>query len=413
MLSIVKNQLDKVSKKISINNNLLNMLSKPMNEIKINFPVNINNNIHIFSGYRVQHNNFMGPFKGGLRFHPTVSMDEANALSQWMTYKCCIQDVPFGGAKGGITIDVNNYNEYEIEKISRNFTKALYPYIGSNKDIPAPDVNTNSKIMDFMTDEYNNISGNFNSTYNMKSIFTGKSIDFGGSYVREEATGRGIGLMIKEWANVNNYNLKGKNYIIQGFGNVGYYTCELLNSYGMNLIAVGDHSGYIYSKEGFNTFNLKEYVDTNKCIKDYEHGTKINKEDFFSIKCNIIIPSALELQINKDIADNIDCDLIVEGANGPIDSEAEDILESKNIPIIPDILANSGGVLVSYYEWLQNKRDEYWSEKYIKNKFDEKMEDSFKKIYNISLKNNFTLRESCYMYALNKLENNFKRRFNN
>ena len=181
----------------------------------------------------------------------------------------------------------------------------------------------------------------------------------------------------------------------------------------MNLIAVGDHSGYIYSKEGFNTFNLKEYVDTNKCIKDYEHGTKINKEDFFSIKCNIIIPSALELQINKDIADNIDCDLIVEGANGPIDSEAEDILESKNIPIIPDILANSGGVLVSYYEWLQNKRDEYWSEKYIKNKFDEKMEDSFKKIYNISLKNNFTLRESCYMYALNKLENNFKRRFNN
>ena len=411
MLSIIKNQLENVSSKMKIDKNLLNFISKPMNEIKINFPVKINNKIEIFSGYRVQHNNFMGPFKGGLRFHPTVSVDETNALSQWMTYKCCIQDIPFGGAKGGITIDVNKYDEKDIEKISRNFSKALYPYIGSNKDIPAPDVNTNSKIMDIMTDEYNNISGSFNLTSNMKSIFTGKSIDFGGSHVREEATGRGVALMIKEWSNIKNYNLKGKNYIIQGFGNVGYYTCELLNSYGMNLIAVGDHSGYIYSKEGFNTFNLKEYVNKNKCIKKYDHGTEISKEEFFKIKCNIIIPSALELQITKENVDNINCDLIVEAANGPITRDAEIILENKNITIIPDILANSGGVLVSYYEWLQNKRDEYWSEKYIKNKFDEKMEDSFQKIYNLSLTNNLSLRESCYKYAFNKLENNFKRRF--
>ena len=413
MLSIIKNQLDKVSKKIKVDNNLLNVLSQPMNEIKINFPVHINNKLEIFSGYRVQHNNFMGPFKGGLRFHPSVSIDETNALSQWMTYKCCVQDIPFGGAKGGITIDINNYNDYEIDKISRKFSKALYPYIGSNKDIPAPDINTNSKIMDIMTDEYNNISGSFNLTSNMKSVFTGKSIDFGGSYVREEATGRGVALMIKEWANVNNYNLRGKSYIIQGFGNVGYYTCELLNSYGMNLIAVGDHSGYIYSKEGFNTFNLKEYVIKNKCIKNYDHGEEISKEEFFRTKCNILIPGAIELQINKENAININCDLIVEAANGPVDHAAEEILENKNITIIPDILANSGGVLVSYYEWLQNKRDEYWSEKYIKDKFDEKMEDSFKKIYNLSLTNKLSLREACYMYALQKLENNFKRRFNN
>ena len=411
MLSIIEKQIQRATTKFNVNKNLLKILKNPMNKIELNFPVLLNNKIEIFSGYRVQHNNYLGPFKGGLRYHPTVNINEANALSQWMTYKCCVQDIPFGGAKGGITIDINKYNKSDIEKISRNFTKALYPYIGSNKDIPAPDVNTNSTIMDWMTDEYNNISGNFNLTSNMKSVFTGKSIDFGGSYVRQEATGRGVGLTIKQWAEKKEYNLKGKNYIIQGFGNVGYYTCELLNSYGMNLIAVGDHSGYIYSEEGFNTFNLKDYVSENGCIKDYQHGKSISKEDFFKLKCNILIPSALELQITKDNVNSIDCDLIVEAANGPIDFEAEEILEQKNIPIIPDILANSGGVLVSYYEWLQNKRDEYWDEKHIRNKFDQKIEDTFKKMYSLSIRNNVSLRDACYMYAFTKLENNHKRRY--
>ena len=411
MLSIIEKQIQRAITKTNVNENLLKVLKNPMNKIEINFPVLLNDKIEIFSGYRVQHNNYLGPFKGGLRYHPTVNINEANALAQWMTYKCCIQDIPFGGAKGGITIDVNKYSKTDIEKISRNFTKALYPYIGTNKDIPAPDVNTNSTIMDWMTDEYNNISGNFNLTSNMKSVFTGKSIDFGGSYVRQEATGRGVGLTIKQWAEKKEYNLKGKNYIIQGFGNVGYYTCELLNSYGMNLIAVGDHSGYIYSEEGFNTFNLKDYVSENGSIKNYQHGKSISKEEFFKLKCNILIPSALELQITKDNVNSIDCDLIVEAANGPIDFDAEEILEQKNIPIIPDILANSGGVLVSYYEWLQNKRDEYWNEKHIRNKFDEKIEDTFKKMYSLSVRNNISLRDACYMYAFNKLENNHKRRY--
>ena len=411
MLSIIEKQIQRAITKTNVSENLLKVLKNPMNKIEINFPVLLNDKIEIFSGYRVQHNNYLGPFKGGLRYHPTVNINEANALAQWMTYKCCIQDIPFGGAKGGITIDVNKYSKSDIEKISRNFTKALYPYIGTNKDIPAPDVNTNSTIMDWMTDEYNNISGNFNLTSNMKSVFTGKSIDFGGSYVRQEATGRGVGLTIKQWAEKKEYNLKGKNYIIQGFGNVGYYTCELLNSYGMNLIAVGDHSGYIYSEEGFNTFNLKDYVSENGSIKNYQHGKSISKEEFFKLKCNILIPSALELQITKDNVNSIDCDLIVEAANGPIDFDAEEILEQKNIPIIPDILANSGGVLVSYYEWLQNKRDEYWNEKHIRNKFDEKIEDTFKKMYSLSVRNNISLRDACYMYAFHKLENNHKRRY--
>jgi len=412
MLSIIQKQIQKTTKTHPINKNLLKILSTPCNEIKINFPVKINDQIEIFSGYRVQHNNYLGPFKGGLRYHPSVSLDEVNALSQWMTYKCAIQDIPFGGAKGGISIDVNKYNDKQLENITRGFTKALYPYIGSNKDIPAPDVNTNSKIMDWMTDEYNNISGNFNLTCNMKSVFTGKSVGLGGSYIREEATGRGVALMIREWALKKNYNLKGKSYIIQGFGNVGYYTCELLNTYGMNLIAVGDHSGYLSSNEGFNIFNLREYAKKNNGIQGYSYGHEISKKDFFETSCNILIPSALENQITIENASIINCDLIVEAANGPIDYEAEEILENKNIPIIPDILANSGGVLVSYYEWLQNKRDEYWSEKYVRDRFDEKIEHTFKKIYSLSVQKECSLREACYIYAFEKLEKNFNRKFN-
>ena len=411
IVSVVEKQIKNALTIVELDKNFLTSISKPMNEIRLNFPVKIKNEIKIFSGYRVQHNNYAGPFKGGLRYHNKVSLEEVNALAQWMTYKCALQDIPFGGAKGGLNIDVNDYNDDEVERITRAFTRSLYPYIGSNKDIPAPDVNTNSRIMDWMTDEYNSISGNYNLTSNMKSIFTGKSIDYGGSYVREEATGRGVALMIKEWANKKNYNLRGKDYIIQGFGNVGYHTCEVLNSFGMNLVGVADHSCYLYSKEGFNIFNLKNHIEDHKNLKNYGHGEELSKEAFFKTKCSIIIPSALELQIDKKIAENIDCDLIVEAANGPIDFEAEKIINNKKIVIIPDILANSGGVLVSYYEWLQNKRDEYWSEKDIRDKFDDKISDTFKKIYSLSVRNNCTLRDASYSYALKKLENNYKKRF--
>ena len=211
----------------------------------------------------------------------------------------------------------------------------------------------------------------------------------------------------KEWSKKNNYNLQGKKYIVQGFGKVGFRACEVLSTYGMNLVAVADHTCYLYLKEGFNVFNLRDHISENKVLKGYEHGEEISKEEFFKINCNVIIPSALELQIDENIAKDINCDLIVEAANGPIDNEAELILEGKNIPIIPDILANSGGVLVSYYEWLQNKRDEYWEESYIRDKFDKKMEDTFEKIYKISIKHDCTLRDASYIYSLGRLESNY------
>jgi glutamate dehydrogenase (NAD(P)+) len=400
---MVQQQLNRVTKNTNIHSNLLTILDKPINEIKVQFPVMIDNTIQLFTGYRIQHNNLLGPFKGGLRFHPTVSLNEVNGLAQWMTYKCAIQDIPFGGAKGGIAIDVNEYSTEDIQLISRAFSKSLYSYIGSNKDIPAPDVNTNSQIMDWMTDEYNSISGNHALTCNMKSIFTGKSIHFGGSYLREEATGRGVALNIKHWADYHNYTLEGKSFIIQGFGNVGYYTSELLTKFGMNLIAVGDHTGYIYNKEGFNVFKLKEHIHKTKDLSSYCDNT-LTKEEFFKIPTDLIIPSALELQITEDIAQQLNCSLVVEAANGPIDVNSEMILYERNIPIIPDILANSGGVLVSYYEWLQNKRDEYWLEHDIRNKFDSHIKNTFYKMNNLSLKHNIPLRDACYIYALQKLE---------
>lgn len=411
--TLVSQQIKKAIINQEVSPALLNILSEPMNEIKVNFPVTLDDNsVEIFTGYRSQHNNFLGPFKGGLRYHQEVSSEEVNALSKWMTYKCAVQDIPFGGAKGGITLDVSKYSISEIESISRGFIRKLYPHIGTNKDIPAPDVNTNSQIMDWMTDEYNLISGHHNLTCNMKSILTGKSLHFGGSHVREEATGRGVGLNIQEWSRYNNYDLRGKKYIIQGFGNVGYHTCELLNMFGMNLIAVGDHTGYLYNPEGFNVFNLRDYLKEHQSLNDYPFGEKVSKDDFFQIPCNVIIPSALELQIDEQIAENIQTDLVVEAANGPIDFEAEQILEQRGIPIIPDILANSGGVLVSYYEWLQNKRDEYWDYQLVRDKFDIHITKTFSKINKLSLQENISLRSAGYLYSLQKLEPNFMCRRN-
>lgn len=410
IINLVKNQIDKGAKLCNLNPNVYEILRKPKNKIEVNFPVKINNEIKQITGYRVQHNDIMGPYKGGLRFHPSVSLDECNVLSQWMTYKCAIQDLPYGGGKGGIKINPYDYSDNEIEEISRQFTRSIFSYIGKNKDIPAPDVGTNSQIMDWMMDEYNKISGENNITSNMKSIFTGKSIICGGIEGREEATGRGVALTVEEWAKNNNYNLRGKNYIIQGFGNVGSYTAEVLSNHGMNLIAVGDDSGYLYFKEGFNVYKLKEYIDENKNLNDYPIGDKLTKEEFFSLDCEIIIPAALELQIDEEIANNIKCKMIIEAANGPVTYEAEEILQDKNIEIIPDILANSGGVLVSYYEWLQNRRDEVISYKDVINNLDNGMRKTYNKILYISNKYNCSLREASYIYSLKKIEKTYERR---
>lgn len=403
ILRLVSSQFTRATRICSLNRNVHKILSQPKTQISVNFPVKLSNdNIKIFSGYRVQHNNVLGPYKGGLRFHPHVSLSEASALATWMTFKCSLQDLPYGGGKGGLTLDPNDYNKKDLENISRAFSRKLYNHIGSNKDIPAPDLGTNSQIMDWMTDEYNNIGVHRHDL----GVFTGKSLNYGGSQGRNEATGRGVAQSVLEWAKVNDYDLKNKTFIVQGFGNVGFYTAKTLSSYGMKMIGMGDHTGYYYNKGGFHMDRVSNHIDNYKSLENISEDT-ITKKEFFKINCDVIVPAALELQIGEEEAKNINCKLIVEGANGPIDEKADLILKEKKIDVIPDILANSGGVLVSYFEWLQNKTNEYLSEEEIYEKLEKKMTHVYNKVDDVSNEYNCTLREASYIASLKKLESTY------
>ena len=371
----------------------------PQNLIGINFPIlKSDNSIEMIKGYRVQHNNALGPYKGGLRFHKDVDIDEATALATWMTIKCAVQDLPYGGGKGGLAINPRDYSASELQTISREFSARLSNYIGPEIDIPAPDVGTNSEIMDWMVDEHTKITRNI---FDSKSTYTGKSIVNGGSLWREEATGYGVALCIKE---ALGNDVKDKTFIVQGFGNVGSYVTKTLESYGMKLMAVGDHTGY------YDVSNLKECHSTLSELQSKQGSINavsdviLNKTQFFSTRCDVVIPCALELQIDDDIAHNLNCKFIAEGANGPIHDSAEDILKLNNITVIPDVLANSGGVLVSYFEWLQNRSGEYWEKDTVVQKMDIKMIKTYRKICDVAEKYNCTLREACYIYALIKID---------
>jgi len=409
IVSIFKNQLIKSSKICNLDKNVLDLLSKPQKIITTKMPFKtIDNKFEIISGFRVQHNNILGPYKGGLRFHPEISLNEASTLASWMTLKCALQDLPLGGGKGGLAINPNNYCEQDLEKISRNFAKILIKHIGPTYDIPAPDVGTNSQIMDWMSDEYNN-SFISKSLYNLSS-FTGKSLNNHGSIGREEATGNGVALTVLEWSKHNNIDLKNKTFIIQGMGNVGYYASKKLSKYGMNMIGCGDHTGYLLDQNnGIDLDNLLKYldVDGNK-LNDFNPNILTNKETFFKSKCDVVIPAALELQICKLEAENMNCKLIVEGANGPLDTDADKLLKKKNIEVIPDILANSGGVLISYYEWIQNKSNIKYNEEEINKKLKYKMNKVYNNVLNISNKYNCTLRDAAYIIALRRIEQAYK-----
>lgn len=405
--NIVLNQIQKASKLLGENKNILEIITKPKNILTFNIPVKINNEIEIFKGYRVQHNNILGPYKGGIRFHPDMSQDSASALATWMTFKCALHNLPFGGSKGGLVIDPKKYNEEDLENISRAFSKKLYKYIGSNIDIPAPDLGTSSKIIDWMTDEYNKTGIN---RHNL-GVYTGKSLNYGGSKGREKATGKGVAYSVLEWAKYKNLDLKNKTYIIQGLGNVGLYAAEELNTYGMKMIGAGDHTGYLINKNGINVDNLINHVKKkNKNINSFDKNHFQDKTIFFSTKCDIILPCALQMQILEKEAEKINCKLIVEGANGPTDNKAEIILNKKNIDIIPDIYANGGGVIVSYYEWLQNNMNHYYDEDEVYIKLKLKMEEAFKKIIKASIKYDCSYRDASYIVALKKIEDTYNSR---
>jgi glutamate dehydrogenase/leucine dehydrogenase len=310
-----------------------------------------------------------------------------------------------GGAKGGIKFDPRLYSDEDVKRVSIGFSGALYKYIGIDSDIPAPDIGTNSKIMDWMTAAVQRI----NRTHD-NGMFTGKSLEYGGSEGRTEATGRGVGLCLQSWAHMKEVDLKGLTYIIQGFGNVGSYTAEYLDGIGMYCKGIGDHTGYYVSDNFINVKDAMEYCTKNKSLEGF--SATITKKDFFSIKCNVVVLAALELQLCGDDALDLNCDVVIEGANGPTDVEADIILENRNIDVIPDILANSGGVVVSYFEWLQNLRKEYWALNYVRDKLYHRMVSTFNRVWEYSKKNKLTMRTSAYVLSLTNLQRNYEIKYN-
>lgn len=407
LYTLTQNQIKKAIEYSDIDENVAKRLMQPINEIIVNFPVVLQNGtVEMFKGYRIQHNNILGPYKGGLRYDSMVHLDECKALAAWMTIKCSLQKLPFGGGKGGIKFNPRNYCEEDIYRISKAFARALNTYIGEKIDIPAPDMGTNSKIIDVMAYEYSCLHP---ENLRAKGCFTGKSVEYSGSEGRTEATGRGVVACIKRWSEHNNFDLEGKKFIIQGFGNVGSYTSLLLSELKMKLVGVGDHTCYLHCADGFDIQDIIEYNKKNKCLKGYVN-MEISKEDFWSIPCDIVIPAALELQINETEANNINANvkLIVEAANGPLNSKADEIFKKRNIDVIPDVLANSGGVIVSYYEWVQNLNLLYWSYDKVVYQLEEKMRNTFDEVYTKAKKNDINMRLSAYVLSIQRLESVYR-----
>lgn len=411
MLENVMRQFNHAADIINLNSNIRKILSITNNELLIHFPVKMDNgDVEVFTGYRVQHNNALGPYKGGLRYHPTVDIDAAKALAMWMTWKTSLAGLPYGGAKGGIQIDPSKYSNSELERITRRFTYALGDNIGPEHDIPAPDVNTNSQTMAWIVDTYMSTKSPAERSKN-QHVVTGKPLGSGGSEGRDRATGYGVFLTIKLWAEKKKVDLKNKRFIVQGFGNVGYWTAYFLEIEGAKLVGVQDAYGSITNSNGIEVSQLFQYMQTNKgSIVGYSSAEAVDKNQFFELDCDICIPAALGNQITAENASKIKAFLIAEGANGPTDVEGEEILLKNGVGIIPDILCNSGGVIGSYFEWLQNRNGELWQLEEVLFKLEKKMKEVFEKVYEMAEKRDGDMRTAAYIIAIERIEKAYVQR---
>lgn len=405
MMDNVMEQFNKAATHINLNPNIAKILAITNNEIIVHFPVKMDNGeVEIFTGYRVQHNNALGPYKGGLRYHPAVDIDAARALAMWMTWKTSLAGLPYGGSKGGIQIDPSKYSQSELERITRRFTFALADNIGPEHDIPAPDVNTNSQTMAWISDTYMSTRPPAERSAN-QHVVTGKPAGSGGLEGRDRATGFGVYLTIKLWIDSQNDTLLGKRFIVQGFGNVGYWAAYFLEKDGAKLVAVQDAFGSIQNEKGINVESLFYYTKNNKgSIAGYPEALLLGKDDFFSVNCDICIPAALGNQITKENASEIKAKLVAEGANGPTDVEGEQVLLKNGVAVIPDVLCNSGGVIASYFEWLQNRNGELWHMEEVMDKLEKKLKSSYEAVSDYSKKEGVDMRTAAYCIAIKRIE---------
>lgn len=384
--------------KLGLKSNIARALEIPDRELKVEISFRRDNGeIDSVVGYRVQHNNTRGPFKGGIRYHHHVDVDEVRSLATLMTWKTALVDIPYGGGKGGIGIKPSDYSKVELERISRKFFRAIDPIIGVNIDIPAPDVNTNAQVMSWFMDEYSQTHGY------TPGIVTGKPLELGGSEGREAATGRGTAIITREAAEKWNIDLKGAKVVVQGFGNVGSYAAKFLHEYGCKIIGVSDISGGLYAPDGFDVEELFDYNYEHRTIDGYQYGKKITNEELLALECDFLIPAALGSAINEDNVDSLNCKIIIEAANGPVTGEAADKLWKKKIAIIPDILTNAGGVTVSYFEWVQNLQQFKWPEDEINQKLEQKMVAAFNEVYSVKQNKNVPMRIASFMVAIDRV----------
>jgi glutamate dehydrogenase (NAD(P)+) len=400
---VIQAYLDEAAHVIELQDYIRTILSQPKNEVIVNFPVRMDDgSVRLFKGYRIQHNNLLGPFKGGIRYHQTVSLDDLKALAAMMTWKCALMGLPLGGGKGGIKFNPNDVSRAELQRITRRFFHSLGHNIGPETDIPAPDVGTDSKTMAWAMDTYMNTVGHV-SKQAVKGVVTGKPVASGGTVGRDKATGQGVVHCITEWAVEKGFDLGGSTMSVQGFGNVGSFTALILSKLGVSTVAVGDHTGYLYNPEGFNPHKLQEYVKKNRSIAGYPGGKVISREEFFKIKTDLFVPAALENQIGVEEAGWLQCRLVAEGANGPCTPEGERVLLERGIDILPDVLANSGGVTVSYYEWVQNKRSESWTLEEVDQRLEKAMKRAYREVTEMARAKKCSLRIGAYAVALQRI----------
>ena len=389
-------QFNKVADKLELEPGIREFLIKPKRQLIVSVPVEMDDRSYkVFDGYRVQHNIARGPAKGGIRYHQNVTLDEVKALATWMTWKCAVVNVPYGGAKGGITCDPTKMSVREIERLTRRYTAEISIIIGPEKDIPAPDVNTNAQTMSWIMDTYSVLKG-----YSVPGVVTGKPLFIGGSLGRDAATGRGVMYVIEEAAKHLGMQLQDAEVIVQGFGNVGSNAALLLEEIGCKIIGICDVYGAVYNKEGIDIKRAVDFVRSTGKVVGLTDTEPIDPAEFLTLECDILVPAALEGQITKDNADRIKAKIVAEGANGPTTPEADEILFDKGIFVIPDILANAGGVTVSYFEWVQDLMAHYWTEEEVNNKLEKIMKNAFKQVYDSATAQKTSMRDAAYMLAV-------------
>ncbi|HEX9077113.1 MAG TPA: Glu/Leu/Phe/Val dehydrogenase [Anaerolineae bacterium] len=397
--TVAVEQFNTAATQLGLEDHLRAKLGECERILTVTFPVRMrDDSIRIFTGYRSQHNTARGPAKGGIRYHPNVSLDEVKALSMWMTWKCAVVGIPFGGGKGGVICDPTQMTPVEVERLTRRYGTALEGFIGADKDVPAPDVNTNAQIMAWLMDTLSMHEG-----HTLLPLVTGKPVALGGSLGRAEATGRGVSFVVEDAARHLGISLDGYPTAVQGFGNVGSVSAMLLHDLGCKIIALSDVYGGIYNPQGFDPRQVMEHVKKTKSVVNYPGTESISNSELLEIPCDLLVPAALENQITRENAPRIKAKIIAEGANGPTTPEADRILRERGVTVLPDVLTNAGGVTVSYFEWVQDLQSFFWTEKEINARLKRIMDESFEAVWGLAQQHTVDMRTGAYLLAIHRV----------